>query len=135
VITSRKLQDLRNLLVEKGFRVRQHCCEYFLIRNNQFVGVLSLFPNWNQVLFTSTKTPEAEKSAAEILGLVKEIFPKLEVEIQGTESPKTGTATKLAEKLDESPSMSTEVAINNGRRRKSGAEKKSKSNPHRSKAL
>jgi hypothetical protein len=88
VINSKKLQNLRSLLVKKGFRVKQHCCEYFLIRNNQFVGVLSLFPNWNQVLFTSTKNPEAEKAATEILDLVKEIFPKLKAEIQVAEKPK-----------------------------------------------
>nr|MDO8079631.1 hypothetical protein [Candidatus Freyarchaeota archaeon] len=130
VITTKKLQDLRSLLVEKGFKVRQHCCEYFLIRNNQFVGVLSLFPNWNQVLFTSTKTPKSEKAATEILELVKEIFPKLKVEIRGTENTKTRTTPKLTEKLDEKPSMSKKGTIRHGRRRKSGDKKKRKSNPH-----
>ncbi|WXG40312.1 MAG: hypothetical protein WED07_05755 [Candidatus Freyarchaeum deiterrae] len=121
VVTSNKLQDLRSLLAEKGFRVRQHCCEYFLIRNNQFVGVLSLFPNWNQVLFTSTKTPEAEKSTTEILESVKEIFPKLKVELQVTENPKTRTNSKITEKLDESSPISVEGTIRLGRKRKSGA--------------
>ncbi|MFB0562582.1 MAG: hypothetical protein ACETWM_15360 [Candidatus Lokiarchaeia archaeon] len=81
-ITSKKLRELRSNLAEKGFQVRRHCCEYFLIRNNQFVGVLSLFPSWNQALFISTKNPEAEKSAAEILQIIKEIFPELELEFR-----------------------------------------------------
>lgn len=119
VITSKKLQDLRSLLVKKGFRVRQHCCEYFLIRNNQFVGVLTLLPNWNQVLLTSTKNPEAEKAAAEILNTVKEIFPKLKVEIHVTETPKTRTNSKITEKLDESSPISMEETIRLGRKRKS----------------
>ncbi|MGQ9722569.1 MAG: hypothetical protein ACUVXA_14750 [Candidatus Jordarchaeum sp.] len=81
-ITAKKLRELRSHLVEKGFKVRQHCCEYFLVRNNQFVGVLSLFPSWKQALLISTKRPEAEKSAAEILQVIKEIFPELEVEFR-----------------------------------------------------
>ncbi len=80
--TSKKLRELRSQLVEKGFQVRQHCCEYFLIRNNQFVGALSLFPSWNQALLISTKNPEAEKSAAEILQAIKKIFPELRVEFR-----------------------------------------------------
>jgi hypothetical protein len=121
VITSRKLQDLRNLLVEKGFRIRQHCCEYFLIRNNQFVGVISLFPNWNQVLFTRTRTQEAEKSTAEILELVKEIFPKLKAEIRVAENPKARTSQKIIEKFGESSPISMEETIRHGRSRKSRA--------------
>ncbi len=81
-ITAKKLQELRNHLVKKGFQVRRHCCEYFLIRNNQFVGVLSLFPSWNQALLISTKKPEAERSAVEILQVIKEIFPELKIEFR-----------------------------------------------------
>ncbi|MEM3586428.1 MAG: hypothetical protein QXO71_03805 [Candidatus Jordarchaeaceae archaeon] len=83
--TSRKLQELRRLLIEKGFKVKQHCCEYFLIKNDQFLGVLSLFPNWNQVLLTSTETPKSKKTATEILELVKKIFPEIKVEIRNIE--------------------------------------------------
>lgn len=90
--TSKKLQELRQLLVEKGFKVKQHCCEYFLIKNNQFLGVLSLFPNWKQVILTSTKTTKTEKAVTEILELVKKIFPELEVETRNVKNKKTKTS-------------------------------------------
>ncbi|MEM2145395.1 MAG: hypothetical protein QW279_08535 [Candidatus Jordarchaeaceae archaeon] len=102
--TSKKLQELRRLLVEKGFKVKQHCCEYFLIKNNQFIGVLSLFPNWNQVILTSTKIPKTEKAVTEILELVKKIFPKLEVETRNMETRKP-QPQKTNTKIDNSSSI------------------------------
>ncbi len=80
---AKKLQTLRNILIEKGFQVRRHCCEYFLIKNNKFIGVLSLFPSWNQALLVSTNKQESQKVFPEILQIIKELFPEIKVELQG----------------------------------------------------
>jgi len=79
--TARKLRNLRSRLSESGFGVKQHCCEYFIIKNNRFVGVLSLFPSWNQALFYITIS-EDEESVKEILRITEEVFPELNMELR-----------------------------------------------------
>lgn len=75
---------LKNRLYEKGFNVRFHSYEYYVIRD-KFVSIILLEPNFNRVLIHKIRwnLPDSEVSVKEICSIVKEIDPFVEIFIEG----------------------------------------------------
>lgn len=76
---------LKNKLSEKGFSVRFHSYEYYIIRN-KFVSIVLLEPNFNRILIHKIGwNPESEAAIKEIYSVVKEIDPFAEIILEGDE--------------------------------------------------
>ncbi|MEM1985789.1 MAG: hypothetical protein QXG36_06050 [Nitrososphaeria archaeon] len=75
---------LKNKLSEKGFSVRFHSYEYYII-GKKFVSIVLLEPNFNRILVHKIGWNLAESEAAvkEIYSLVKEIDPLAEIILDG----------------------------------------------------
>ncbi len=77
---------LKNKLYEKGFSVRFHSYEYYIIRD-KFVSIILLEPGFNRVIIhkISWNLPDSEVSVKEICSIVKEIDPFVKIFIEEDE--------------------------------------------------
>jgi len=52
------LVNISNKLINAGYNVRRHCCEYFVGDFEKFICVITVFPRWKEVrVYTLTKDP------------------------------------------------------------------------------
>ena len=52
------LVNISNKLINAGYNVRRHCCEYFVGDFEKFICVITVFPLWKEVrVYTLTKDP------------------------------------------------------------------------------
>ncbi|MBC7091969.1 MAG: hypothetical protein H5T50_08720 [Nitrososphaeria archaeon] len=74
---------LRRMLSERGFNVRMHSYEYYVIRD-KFVSVIFLEPEFNRVLVHKISWNPKNSSLAvkEIYSIIKEIDPSIEVHVE-----------------------------------------------------
>ncbi|MCX8189513.1 MAG: hypothetical protein N3F64_07350 [Nitrososphaeria archaeon] len=74
---------LKNRLYEKGFSVRFHSYEYYVIRN-KFVSIILLEPNFNRVLIykISWNPIESEIAVKEIYSIIKKIDPFVKIIVE-----------------------------------------------------
>ena len=52
------LVNISNKLINAGYNVRRHCCEYFVGDFEKFICVITVFPRWKEIrVYTLTKEP------------------------------------------------------------------------------
>lgn len=52
------LVNISNKLINAGYNVRRHCCEYYVGDFEKFICVITVFPRWKEVrIYTLTKDP------------------------------------------------------------------------------
>jgi len=52
------LVNISNKLINAGYNVRRHCCEYYVGDFEKFICVITVFPRWKEVrVYTLTKDP------------------------------------------------------------------------------
>lgn len=52
------LVNISNKLINAGYNVRRHCCEYYVGDFEKFICVITVFPRWREVrIYTLTKDP------------------------------------------------------------------------------
>lgn len=73
---------LRKKLVDSGYQVRMHSYEYYVIKG-KFVTIISIEPEFNRASIKkiSWNLKGSILAIEEILGMLKEIDPKLFVEV------------------------------------------------------
>jgi len=57
-IRFKDLVNISNKLINAGYNVRRHCCEYYVGDFEKFICVITVFPRWKEVrVYTLTKDP------------------------------------------------------------------------------
>ena len=74
---SDKLTRITLELEKRGYKVRRHYYEYYIMYSGRFVCVVSLFPAWNYMFILLRS--EGAVHLNEVVDVIKEEFPNMRV--------------------------------------------------------